>query len=100
MTRAFGFFDEWAARKSGLPVEALTIRSLLGALRRRVDLRYAATGSPLGGRIDDHLERLTPKELDQLAQEGEQFLEDVRHDVNQPRADPQREELVTSSSDR
>ena len=76
------FFERWAADRLGIEPQELTLAILRTKLPRLAGLKYGDTGSPLGGRIDDHLQFLTEEELDELAKEGEVFLQELESEAS------------------
>src|SRR4051812_37756368 len=65
--------QRWAARRLGRADGRVTVASL-AALPREEGLRYDDVGSPLGGRLSDHLEHLDDRETARLTQKADAFL--------------------------
>jgi len=65
--------EAWIVRRTGKAVEDVTIADIR-ELPRREHLRYAPLTSPLGGRLDRHLEHIDDDDLEDLLERGDRFL--------------------------
>jgi hypothetical protein len=75
--------EAWVEQETGKSAEEVTTADLLKVPRRR-DLHYAPLVSPLGGRLDGHLDHLDPDEAKALLEEGDRFLDETVVDEPEP----------------
>lgn len=65
--------EAWIVRKTGKAAEDVTIADIR-ELPRQEHLRYAPIASPLGGRLDRHLEHIDDDDVEELLERGDRFL--------------------------
>jgi hypothetical protein len=70
-------FDGWAARRIGDEDGELTTKNIVEKIPRRRDL-CDGPDSPMGGRLDGHLDSYSDTEFDALVRGGEQLLSEIR----------------------
>ncbi len=70
-------FDGWAADRMQGDGTELTTKNIVERIPRRRDLRDGPD-SPMGGRIDGHLDSYSDTEFDALVCEGEKLLLEIR----------------------
>ncbi len=70
-------FDGWAAGRIHDDNTELTTKNIVEQIPRRRDLRDGPD-SPMGGRIDGHLDSYSDTEFDALVCDGEKLLSEIR----------------------
>jgi hypothetical protein len=70
-------FDEWAAGRINVKGTELTTKNIVDKIPRRRDLKDGPD-SPMGGRIDGHLDSYSDTEFDALVCDGEKLLSEIR----------------------
>jgi hypothetical protein len=70
-------FDGWAAGRMHGDGTELTTKNIVEGIPRRRDLRDGPD-SPMGGRIDGHLDSYSDTEFDALVCDGEKLLSEIR----------------------
>lgn len=70
-------FDSWAADRMKVAEDELTTKNVVEKIPRRRDL-IDGPDSPMGGRLDGHLDSYSETEFDELVCEGEKLLREIR----------------------
>jgi len=70
-------FDRWAAGRLKVDETELTTKNVVKGIPRRRDL-VDGPDSPMGGRLDGHLDSYSDTEFDALVCEGEKLLREIR----------------------
>jgi hypothetical protein len=75
--RPWSSFDDWAAGRIHAEGTELTTKNIIEKIPRQRDLKDGPD-SPMGGRIDGHLDSYSDTEFDALVCEGEKLLSEIR----------------------